>query len=637
MGSTKKKMVNKTFSRRLSSSKDTFTSILGEVMITEREQTTGISQRHPFLRTNAHSGPIPSTDSLRRAGPRRGNPQHFVVRHRGMVKQLWRGLQDPNAHRPTAKIAKSNSEQKTDLMHKCLNAHLHTTSYLARFLAKICKKFKSTAVSAYASTSSTTSTTLGTKISAQPPHPCINTDGQFLAPNRAPIPITLALHKDASEHVSSDATHNQTNNLSVVTGPNVLALSHKMPTPSSPVIVGKTAAPTWYLANPVMTAGPSETPSIRTPEKQIQNAKERPTAIAFLGKWKRVFAIKTVFSTAVITNKDHTHKHTTFKKWKLYTRLGIKTTNLNAHTVLTSLDETLCKWRRPPSAKNERHITKKLASLSMLGQVVIKKGKLYIRLGIATANLNAHTVRTSLAEALCRWRRLLSAKCERHITKKLACALTARLETQKKTTMFNEWCHHTHDTRAVHHFQVQLSLKGLASEIHTITVPYPVTRHHLHEVIVETTSIPPQEQHLGSMHNHTDAQNADLFYIEKSTTLQPLLHLNGGSGSSRPPSSGPHKHAKTLTHQTLKFHIFVNGPDQHHNALRVLPNDKIGQLKERLEERVDLPSSYQTLFLHGQQLDDDLRLDSSNPDEMNDNDDKSPIDGKAGAAAYPSS
>ena len=355
-----------------------------------------------------------------------------------------------------------------------------------------------------------------------------------------------------------------------------------------------------------------------------------------LGKWKRGFATKTVISTAVITNKDRTHKYTAFKKWKLYTRLGITTTNLNAHTVLTSLDETLCKWRRPPSAKNERHITKKLAILSMLGQVMIKKWKLYIRLGIATANLNAHTVRTSLAEALCKWRRLLSAKCERHITKKLACALTARLETQKKTTMFNEWWHHTHDIRAVHHFQVQLSLKGLASEIHTITVPYPVTRHQLHEVIVEITSIPPQEQHLTPIHNHTDAHHADLFYMEKGTTLQLLLHLNGDSGSSRPSSSSPHKHAKPLTHQTLKFHICVNDPDQHHNALRVLPNDKIGQLNERLEERVDLPTSYQTLSCHGQQLDDDLRLDSSNSDEMNDDDDKSPTYGKAGAAARPS-
>ena len=578
-------------------------------------------------------------------------------------------------------------------MHMCLGAHVHASTCLTRYLAKTCTKFKSTAVSAYASTSSTTSTTLGTKISAHPPHPCINTDGQFLAPNCAPVPTTLALHKDASEHVSSDATHNQTNNLSVDAGPNSLALSQKMPTPSSPAIVGKTAAPAWYLANPGMSAGPYETPSIRTPEKQIQDAKERSTAIAFLGKWKRVFTIKTVFRTAIITNKDHTHKYTMFKKRKLYTRLGITTTNLNAHTVLTSLDETLCKCRRPPSAKNERHITKKLASLSMLGQVMIpecekdhsirtpekqiqgakersnaiafldkwkrgfaiktvitvvianesrnhqyttcKKWKLYTRLGITTANLNAHTVHTSLAETLCKWRRLLSTKNERHITKKLACALTARLEAQKKTTMFNEWWFHTHDISAVHHLHVQLFLKGLASEIYTITVPYPVTRHQLHETIAEITSITPQEQHRVSIHNHADAQNADLFYMEKGTTLQLLLHLNGDSGSSRPSSIGPHEHAKPLTHQTLKFHICVNGPDQHHNALRVLPNDKIDQLNESLEERVDPPSSYQTLFRHRQQLDDDLRPDSSNSDEMNDDDDKSPTNGKAGAAAHP--
>ncbi len=78
-----------------------------------------------------------------------------------------------------------------------------------------------------------------------------------------------------------------------------------------------------------------------------------------------------------------------------------------------------------------------------------------------------------------------------------------------------------------------------------------------------------------------------------------------------------------------------NGPDQHHNTLRVLPNDKIDQLNESLEERVDPPPSYQTLFRHRQQLDDDLRPDSSNSDEMNDDDDKSPTNGKAGAAAHP--
>ena len=88
MSSEKKEMTNETFSRQPSNSKDASTSLLGEVMITERERTTGIGERHPFLRTNAHSGPIPWTDSLWRAGPRRGNPQHFVRQHRGMVRQL---------------------------------------------------------------------------------------------------------------------------------------------------------------------------------------------------------------------------------------------------------------------------------------------------------------------------------------------------------------------------------------------------------------------------------------------------------------------------------------------------------------------------------------------------------------------
>jgi hypothetical protein len=262
--------------------------------------------------------------------------------------------------------------------------------------------------------------TLGTKFSAHLPHPCINTDGQVLAPIRAPMPATLALHKDAPEHVSSAATHNQTNNLSVDAGPNSLALFQKMPTPSSPAVVVRAAAPARYPSNPGMPAGPYESPSTRTREKQIQGTKERSTVIAFLGKWKRGFAIKTVISTTVITNKDRTHKYTTFKKWKLYTRLGITTTNLNAHTV-----------------------------------------------------------RTSLTEALCKWRRLLSAKNVRHITKKLACALTARLETQEKNTSFNEWWLHTTDISVFHHLHVQLLLKGLASEIHTITGPYLVQESYV--------------------------------------------------------------------------------------------------------------------------------------------------------------
>jgi hypothetical protein len=194
---------------------------------------------------------------------------------------------------------------------------------------------------------------------------------------------------------------------------------------------------------------------------------------------------------------------------------------------------------------------------------------------------------------------------------------------------------HTTDISAFHHLHVHFFLKGPASGIHTITDPHSVTRRQLHETIAEITSIPPQEQHLASIHNHADAHNADLFYMDKGTTLQLLLHLNGDSGSSRPSSIDPHKHAKPLTHQTLKFHICVNGPDQHHNALRVLSNDKIDQLNESLEEHVDPPSSYQALFRHRQQLDDDLRLDSRNSDEMNDDDDKSPTNGKAGAAAHP--
>jgi hypothetical protein len=125
-------------------------------------------------------------------------------------------------------------------------------------------------------------------------------------------------------------------------GPNSLALFQKMSTQSSPVMVVKAAAPARYPTNPGMPAGPYEDHSIRTSEKQIQGAKERSTAIAFLDKWKRGFAIKTVI-TGVIANESRTHKYTAFKKRKLYARLGITTANLNAHTVRASLGEALCK------------------------------------------------------------------------------------------------------------------------------------------------------------------------------------------------------------------------------------------------------------------------------------------------------
>jgi hypothetical protein len=241
-----------------------------------------------------------------------------------------------------------------------------------------------------------------------------------------------------------------------------------------------------------------------------------------------------------------------------------------------------------------------------------------------------------------------------HALKMLIAAVLSHKAQNQRHNALKKWIHYTKTkintanlaARTVHTFYAEAlrkwqclrfhsDLKGLVSEIHTITGPYLVTRRQLHETIADITSTLPQEQHLASIHHHADAHNADLLYMDKGTTLQLLLHLNGDSGSSRPSSIGPHEHAKPLTHQTLEFHICVNGPDQHQNALRVLLNDKIDQLNESLEERVDPPPSYQTLFRHRQQLDDDLRPDSGNSDEMNYDDDKSPTNGKAGAAAHP--
>jgi hypothetical protein len=109
MGSEKKKMVNKPSSRELSCSNVTFIASVMEVMMNEHEQTAGSGERHSFLRKNAHLGPIPWTGSLRRARRRRGNPQHFVRQHEGMVKQLWQGIQmDLKARRTNAKNAKNN-------------------------------------------------------------------------------------------------------------------------------------------------------------------------------------------------------------------------------------------------------------------------------------------------------------------------------------------------------------------------------------------------------------------------------------------------------------------------------------------------------------------------------------------------
>ena len=169
--------------------------------------------------------------------------------------------------------------------------------------------------------------------------------------------------------------------------------------------------------------------------------------------------------------------------------------------------------------------------------------------------------------------------------------------------VFNNWWQHAQDSSAARRPHVQLFLRGVADGILTITVPVPVTRKQLHEVIAKKTLVPPQEQSLGSMYQYAHAQNADLFYMKKNNTLDLSLLLNGGSGSSRAA-----KQAKPLTHQPRKFFIYVNGPDQHQNTVKVLPSDKIRRVKELLEDRVDLQPCYQTIFLYSDQLDDNLTL-----------------------------
>jgi len=312
-----------------------------------------------------------------------------------------------------------------------------------------------------------------------------------------------------------------------------------------------TNAPAPHPAHTDMPTLQYQDPPPETQETPNQEATPRPASIASLGTWKRGYALKIVVG-AVLKNIALRHKHTAFKEWKHYTRLQTTTTNLTAHTV-----------------------------------------------------------HASLAEALCTWRHRLDNTDVRHSIDNLACALTARLDIHQKTIVFNEWWHYSHNNITDHYPQMQLFLKGLASETLSITVPFPVTRQQLHEIIAKKTLVTPQNLSLGSMHHHVDAQNADLFYIEKNTTLQLFLLLNGGSDTSHPSnrgSHGPRKHAKPPTHQVMKFHIYVNGPDQLHHAIKALPKDKISHLKETLDPRVDLRPSFQTLYLQGEQLDDDLTL-----------------------------
>ena len=315
MSSEKKENGNKTFSHHLHASKDASTSLLGDVMITECVRTTGIGECHPFLRKNAHLGPIPWTGSLRRARPRRGNPQHFVRQHRGMVKQLWQGilLADTKAHRTNAKIAKINSEHRTNLMLKCPSAHLHTTSYLARFLAKTRNRFKRATLRAYATAKAATPADFGVKCSVLLLHPCISEDGLILAPNYETMRSTHVLRNDASEHIDNHQTHQKTNKSSADAGPNSHALALKTSSSNLPAMADgkKTMASTQCLQG--MPAGPHEDPPTDTQETLPQRATQRSNAVAFLGNWKRGHALKMLIA-AVLRNKAHNNRHTAFEK-----------------------------------------------------------------------------------------------------------------------------------------------------------------------------------------------------------------------------------------------------------------------------------------------------------------------------------
>jgi hypothetical protein len=196
----------------------------------------------------------------------------------------------------------------------------------------------------------------------------------------------------------------------------------------------------------------------------------------------------------------------------------------------------------------------------------------YTKTKTNTANLAARIVHTSLAEAL--------------------------------ALHFNDGWQHAQDSSAARLPQVQLFLRGAADGTLKITVPVPITRNQLHQAIAKRTLVPPQEQSLGSMYQYADAHNADLFYLEDNCTLDVSSLLRGGSGGPRLA-----KQAKPLLPQSQKFFIYVHGPDRHQNTVGVMPSDKIRRVKELLANRVVLQPSSQTLFLNGQQLDDNLILE----------------------------
>jgi hypothetical protein len=288
---------------------------------------------------------------------------------------------------------------------------------------------------------------------------------------------------------------------------------------------------------------PHEDPPTGTQETPPQRATTRQTAVALLGKWRRTHALK-ILVAAVLSHKTQNQRHNAFKNWIQCTKTKINTANLAARTVHTFPAEALRKWQCPGFNSDKRHTSKNAVS-----------------------------------------------------------ALKARLNTQAKTLHFNNWWQHAQYSSAARLPHVQLFLRGAAASTLTITVPVPVTRNHLHNIIAKKTLVPPQQQSLGTMYQYADAKNADLFYMQNYCTIDISLLLKGGSGGP-----GRAKQVKPQPQQPQKFFIYVQGPDQHHNTVMVLPSDRIRQVKELLAKWVILQPSSQTLFLRGNQLDDNLTL-----------------------------
>ncbi len=365
-----------------------------------------------------------------------------------------------------------------------------------------------------------------------------------MARNRETTRATYALRRKAAQYTNTHQIHKQTNELYLDTGPNSHALALETPSPNLPAKADKKIKATLPPCLQGMPDGPHEDPPpTGTQEAPSQRATTRSTAVAFLSNWKRSQALK-ILITAVLRNKAHNQRHNEFTKWKQHTKTKIKTTDLIAGTVHTSLDETLRKGQCLRTINDEHHNTN-----------------------------NADT------------------------------AILARRNTHVKTSHFNNWRQHAQDSSAARLPHVQLFLRGAAEGTLTITVPVPVTRNQLHKVIAKKPLASPQGQSLGSTYQYVDAKNADLFYMENNCTLDISFLLNGGSGGP-----GPVKQTKPLLHQPQKFFMYVDGPDRHQNTVMVLPSDKIRRVKDLLEGRVDLQPSSQTLFLHGKQLDDNLIL-----------------------------